>query len=194
MAGRIVRMHHQNRPGPRPNPPLQLREVNPPAKVVEQRIRLQPHIIQIRQKVEQRIARLRDQHLIARVAQQPEQEASTPRSCWSSAPGGPDRQPPRDPRSTRSPPPAPTASPEGPGHTPAPPRSAAAPESPPRHRQNHTPSGSTPSGPAAPALCPRLPYRSRKLTLSNIPTRPPRKSVSCLRHLFMLNATRRPLK
>ena len=34
---------------------------------------LQPHVLQVRQKIEQRIARLRHQHLIPRIAQQPKQ-------------------------------------------------------------------------------------------------------------------------
>src|ERR1700677_1560045 len=73
MPRRIVRMHHHNRLRPRPNPPLQLRKVDPPPIVIKQWIRPQSHILQIRQKIEQRIARLPHQHLIPRIAKQPKQ-------------------------------------------------------------------------------------------------------------------------
>ena len=66
-------MHHHHRLRPRPNPLFQLRKIDPPPMVIKKRIALQPHILEVRQKIKQRIARLRHQHLIARVAQQPEQ-------------------------------------------------------------------------------------------------------------------------
>ncbi len=73
MSRRIIRMHHHNRLRPWPNPPLQLRKIDPPPIVVKERISPQTHILQIRQKIKQRITRLRDQHLIPRIAQQPKQ-------------------------------------------------------------------------------------------------------------------------
>ena len=75
MPGRIVRMNQHHRPRPRPDPLLQLGKVDPPAKVVKQRVIPQRHMVERRQKIEQRIARLRYQHLVARVAQQPKQKA-----------------------------------------------------------------------------------------------------------------------
>ncbi len=72
---RVVRMHHRNRLRPRRHPRPQLRKINLPPVVVHQRIRHQPYIFDLRQKIEQRIARLSDQHLVARIAQQAEQPA-----------------------------------------------------------------------------------------------------------------------
>ena len=50
-------------------------EVNVPAMIVEKLIRNQLHIIQLRQEIEQRVARLPNQHLVPGIAQQPEEEA-----------------------------------------------------------------------------------------------------------------------
>ena len=75
VSRRVVGMHHQDRSCPRRNRPLQLAEIDPPAVIVKQRVGSQPHIIHIGQKVEERVARLRHQHLVARVAQQAKQKA-----------------------------------------------------------------------------------------------------------------------
>ena len=66
----IVRMYHQDRSCARRNRPLQFALVDPPAVIVKERIGPQPHIVQIGQKVEERVARLRHQDLVAWVAQQ----------------------------------------------------------------------------------------------------------------------------
>jgi hypothetical protein len=42
--------------------------LNLPAVVIDERNRLDSHIVKIRQKIEQRIARLRRQHLASRIA------------------------------------------------------------------------------------------------------------------------------
>ncbi len=46
-----------------------------PAVIVEKLIRDQPHIVQPGQEVEQWVARLANQHLVPRIAEQPEEEA-----------------------------------------------------------------------------------------------------------------------
>ncbi len=72
---RIVRMHDDQGARLRSDPALQLGEVDPPAEVVEQRVRLKPNVVEVREVVEQRIARLRHHHRISRIAEQTEQEA-----------------------------------------------------------------------------------------------------------------------
>ncbi len=139
MSRRIVRMHHHNRLRPRPDPLLQLPKVDPPPMVIKQRIRPQPHVLQIRQKIKQRITRLRHQHLVPRIAQQPEQIpipfARTRRQHHRIR----INLRPMVARSTPPPPHAPTASPEDPDHRSTRRHSPAAQESPRHHTQTHTP-------------------------------------------------------
>ena len=71
---RIIRMDHHHAPRPRRHRLLQRRKIYLPAMVINQRIRNQPHILQIRQKLKERITRLRHQQLVSRVAQQAKHE------------------------------------------------------------------------------------------------------------------------
>ena len=75
MAGRVVRVHQHNGPSLRGDRPSESLRLNLPALVVDQRHRPDPHIVQHCEEVEERIARLRDEDLAARIAQQPEEEA-----------------------------------------------------------------------------------------------------------------------
>ena len=56
-------------------PPAQCLQVQMPAMIVEELIGNQPHVVQPGQEIEQWVAGLADQHLVARVAEQPEEEA-----------------------------------------------------------------------------------------------------------------------
>src|SRR5580700_10211875 len=71
----IVWVDHRNRSGARGHPPAQRLQVQMPAVIVEKLIRDQPHVVQPGQEVEQRVARLANQHLVPRIAEQPEEEA-----------------------------------------------------------------------------------------------------------------------
>src|SRR3954468_8363234 len=71
---RIIRIHHQHRPGSRRHCRFKRVQVDMPAVIVEERVRRELHVLYSRQQVEQRIARRRDQHLIARIAKQSKQE------------------------------------------------------------------------------------------------------------------------
>ncbi len=75
MASGIVRVHQHDCSGPRSNASFELRKIDPPAVIVEERIRTKSHVFQLRQKVEERIAGLRHQDLIASVAKQAEEIA-----------------------------------------------------------------------------------------------------------------------
>src|SRR5437879_4050848 len=63
-------MHQNDSSGPRRNGHFQGRQINLPAMVVNKRVRHELHVLQIAQKIEQRIARLRNQNLVFGIAKQ----------------------------------------------------------------------------------------------------------------------------
>ena len=75
VPGWIIGVDQRNRARPRGNPLPQRRRVQMPAIVVKERVRDQPNIVQIGEKIEERIARLRNQHLVPRIAKQPKKVA-----------------------------------------------------------------------------------------------------------------------
>src|ERR1700691_2582119 len=75
MSRRIVRVDQRNGSSTRGYAAAQRLQVQMPAMIVEELIGNQPHVVQPGQEIEQRVAGLADQHLFARVAEQPEQEA-----------------------------------------------------------------------------------------------------------------------
>ena len=75
VASGIIGVHDDDGPGARGDAAAQRLEVEVPAMIVEKLVGNQPHIIQLGQKVEQRIARLANQHLVAGIAEQPEEKA-----------------------------------------------------------------------------------------------------------------------
>ena len=75
VPGGIVGMHQHNRLGARRNGTAKSLGIDLPSLVVHQRNRFDAHIVKHGQKVEQGIARLGNQNLRARIAQQPEKEA-----------------------------------------------------------------------------------------------------------------------
>ena len=84
VPSRIIWVHQRNRSSPQSNPLPQRSRIKMPTVVVKERISDQTNIVQIGQKIKERIARLGDQHLIARIAKQPKQDSYKPRWCWSS--------------------------------------------------------------------------------------------------------------
>ena len=68
-------MHHGNHPGPGAYAFFEIRKIDLPTVVVEELVGRQTDIVELRQEVDERIARLGNQHLISRIAQQPEEEA-----------------------------------------------------------------------------------------------------------------------
>ena len=83
MARRVIRVNHHDRACARGHVLPQRVQVETPAmvsvktstRVIQQRVRYELHIVNRRQQVEERITGLRDQHLVARIAEQPEEPA-----------------------------------------------------------------------------------------------------------------------
>ena len=82
VPGRIVGVDDHDRPGARGDAAAQRLEVKMPAMIVEKLIGYQPHIVQLGQEIEERIARLPDQHLVARDRRAAGKGSCRPRWCW----------------------------------------------------------------------------------------------------------------
>src|SRR5437870_12812982 len=70
MSSRIIGMHHDQRPRSWCDCLLHRVEINLPAMVVNQRITSELHVLNVRKKIEQRIARCGNEDFVARIAQQ----------------------------------------------------------------------------------------------------------------------------
>src|ERR1700722_17616828 len=71
----IVRVNDHDGPGVGRHAATQRIQVQMPAMIVKELIGHQPHIVQPGQKIKERVARLADQHLVAGIAEQAEEEA-----------------------------------------------------------------------------------------------------------------------
>src|SRR5580698_334721 len=70
MSGWIIRMHQRNRARPWGNALTHRLQIQVPAMVVEKCIRNQSHVIERGQKIKEWITRLRNQNLVAGIAEQ----------------------------------------------------------------------------------------------------------------------------
>ena len=75
VPGGIIGVDDDNGPAARGDAAAQGLEVKMPAVIVEKLIGNQPHVVEPGQEIEEGIAWLANQHLVAGIAQQPEQEA-----------------------------------------------------------------------------------------------------------------------
>src|SRR5579872_2435519 len=75
MTRRIVGVDDDHSLAAGGEPAAECLQVEMPAVIVEKRIRNKPHIIELGQEIEERIAGLADQHLVAGIAEQAEEEA-----------------------------------------------------------------------------------------------------------------------
>src|SRR5438094_10612555 len=74
MSSRIIGMHHDQRPRSWCDCLLHRVEINLPAMVVNQRITSELHVLNVRKKIEQRIARCGNEDFITPTAHQPKDE------------------------------------------------------------------------------------------------------------------------
>ena len=69
VAGGVIRMNQYDGAGPGADSPLKLCEVDPPAEVLENGVRLQRDVIEIGEKIKERVARLGHEDFVTGVAQ-----------------------------------------------------------------------------------------------------------------------------